>query len=277
MKYLKFIIFYLYLQYAGLSAIFQFLFTNNRGATAYSHKMINYFNLNFKLKDGSNKISKEKCLFLVNHCSWADFFIDTYVTHHATYLARSIVILGILFPGIYGYISGNIEYFKRSENMFKKVENSILKNINQSINKQFIIYPEGTRNKTNQLKKLKSGSMRIAYKNDIPCQILIISNKEKKLDEKKLEIQKNLTSEIMISKLIYPKDFENEEDFIKYINQEWINTWNKCFDKSINSSPYKLDAKMLSKSEIKFNNNKIYYSYAFLSFLFILFIKINFF
>ena len=36
---------------------------------------------------------------------------------------------------------------------------------------------------------LKSGIARIAYKNNVPCQIIIISNKDKVMNEKKLQIK----------------------------------------------------------------------------------------
>ena len=259
MKYLEFICFYIYLQYAGLKAIIQFLFTNKRGAGVYTNTMINHFNIKFMQKKISNPICKEKCFFLINHCSWADFFIDSHLTNYATYLSRNLVLLGILLPGIYGYISGSIQFFHRGKNMYDVVKSKILKNMNESVNKQFIIYPEGTRNKTNALKELKTGCISMAYQENIPCQILIATNKNEIINEKKLNIKKNITSEVMISKVIYPKDFSSSEKFVEFIKEEWVKTWELSYDKSIDSIPYKIDPIMKTKGEIKFNNKKIYY------------------
>ena len=272
-KYLNFLLFFINLQYVSIISILKLLFTKNRGCYNYSGGMKNYFNLDYKIKVESDKISKEKCIFLLNHTSWSDFFIDTYVTHAATYLARYLVIGGILFAGLYGYLSGNIEYFKRGKNKLEIVEKKIINNINSSINKQFIAYPEGTRNKTNQIMKLRSGLARIAYKNNIPCQIIIISNKDKVMNEKKLKIKKGITCEIMASKIIYPKDFENFDDFFENIKVSWKINWNKCFDKNIKSIPYQLDDKLKDESEIIFYKKNKYFSLAFLLIILTIFLK----
>ena len=58
-----------------------------------------------------------------------------------------------------------------------------------------MLYPEGTRNTSNKSKPLKFGIIKLGYEQNVPFQIIIVSNKENVINEKKLKINKNIICE----------------------------------------------------------------------------------
>jgi hypothetical protein len=100
-------------------------------------------------------------------------------------------------------------------------------------NKRTLLYPEGTRmsykileSKEDIKSKLKIGLIKEIYeRNEFPIQIVISSNKENVLNEKKLTINRNVTIKSGISKGIHPKDFNTFEDFLDKICLEWFDLW----------------------------------------------------
>ena len=77
----------------------------------------------------------------------------------------------------------------------------------------------------------------------------------------------------MASKIIYPKDFENFDEFFENIKVSWKINWNKCFDQNIKSVPYHLDDKLKDNSEIIFYKKNKYFFLAFLLIILTIFLK----
>jgi 1-acyl-sn-glycerol-3-phosphate acyltransferase len=273
MKYLNFFIYFFYLQYVGITLLFKLL-TNSRGGDVLSRMMQNFFNLKYRMKINSHKISKKKCMFLVNHNGWADFFVDATLTNGASYISRYGVCFILLFMGLWSFISKYVTYFNRSGNTFKVLEEKIIKIMDDTYNKQIIIYPEGTRNPEKKKMKLKSGCIRIAYNNKIPCQIMIVSDKEKIVSEKEWLIQKNLEPIISASKIIHPKNYKSFEDFFNKIKYEWNKNWNNAYDDKIVSTEYLVNYGQLKKNSYLKNNFSIRLFQIIVSFLIIFLARI---
>ena len=53
------------------------------------------------------------------------------------------------------------------------------------------------------------------------------------MNEKKLIIQRNIICEYFISEIIHPKNFNTLEEFIKYIQKKWDESWNIIYKNNV--------------------------------------------
>ena len=184
-------------------------------------------NTNLK-KINSNEIKKDKCIYLINHRSWADFWLDyDIVGGHSAYIARSLIKYILGGQALMPIVTKNIIFFNRDETknrhkLYKKILDRLkIRNI--------ILYPEGTRNTKDYSKPLKFGVIKLAYENNVPLQIIICKNKEKVFSLKKMEYNKNINCPYYVSKVIYPENFKKLDIFVKYIQNKWNESWNKIY------------------------------------------------
>ncbi len=61
----------------------------------------------------SKPIKPGKTMFFANHRSWADFFMDGYMTGGSSYLSRYGVIAGVPGPCFCGYLYNFVLFFHR--------------------------------------------------------------------------------------------------------------------------------------------------------------------
>ena len=170
----------------------------------------------------SNQVPK---IFLCNHRSFADFFVDNYVVGGAMYISRMMVIVAIPFPSLLAYMTSMIGFFVRSKNNSFKVYELIDKALKRQQN--VIVYPEGTRNQGKTSKSLKWGIIRWAYKEKVPVQIVMTSNKEKILNEKTFQIGRGIQSKVEKSVVLFPEDVENIDEWCELIQLKWDRTWDQ--------------------------------------------------
>lgn len=176
----------------------------------------------------------EKGFIFSNHRCWADFAIDNY-TMDSSPLGRYLAFIMMGLWTVLGTIDNRSIMFSRGKAKRKYIYDLCKKNMDKKgyYNKRTLLYPEGTRmsykileSKEDIKSKLKIGLIKEIYeRNEFPIQIVISSNKENVLNEKKLTINRNVTIKSGISKGIHPKDFNTFEDFLDKICLEWFDLW----------------------------------------------------
>ncbi|VVU94724.1 hypothetical protein CPAV1605_449 [seawater metagenome] len=244
---LKCIFYYLQFQVLGIILLICSLITGKTLKYYFSKYMVKIFDVKLRQKEGSNPISKQKeIFFLVNHTSWSDFFIDHALTG-GTYLARWLALLGMTILSIYMWGVHGEEGFVRKKGSRKNIEDLIMKVFKRTKNKQMIIYPEGTRNTTGKIQELKWGLIKISYEKKIPCQILMVSNKDKVFNEKKRTVNSGINCDFYASTIIDPKNYNDLQSYYDGITKLWKKTWEKAFDTNISSNAFKIDKKRFSE------------------------------
>jgi len=197
-----------------------------RNTFEHTKSMVEELNIKLIKNNKSSELSEKRTIYLVNHRSWTDFWLDIYLLKgNATYISRKI-IKNMMYPACKLYSLENpIIFFKRGDpKAKKKLYQDIINTLNKD--KNLILYPEGTRNTSSKSKPLRFGIIKLGYEQKVPFQILIVDNKEKILNEKNLTINKNITSEYYISQIIDPNNFKTLEDFTKEVQKKWIKSWN---------------------------------------------------
>ena len=179
-------------------------------------------------KYNSHNIIKKKCIYLCNHRSWADFWIDYEIVGGACLISRNIMKKVLPFTALRAKKSGDIIFFNRG-NTDSKYE--LYKKILEKIKKRnVLIYPEGTRHTSNKSKPLKMGIIKLAYKNNIPLQIVITSNKEQIFSQKKLTYNKDVQCKYYASEKISPSEYPSLSKFIESVQEIWNELWNEIYN-----------------------------------------------
>lgn len=177
----------------------------------------------------SNEIKKDKCIYLFNHRSWADLWIDYDIVGGASYISRNIMKYVIGGQSLLASTTKNVIYFNRdnkTKDNRKILYDKIIKRLDE---RNIVLYPEGTRNTTNKPLPLKMGIIKLAYQNKIPVQIIICKNKEKVFSFKKLSYQTNIECPYYVSGVIYPESFKSLDEFIEKVKIKWNESWNKIY------------------------------------------------
>jgi 1-acyl-sn-glycerol-3-phosphate acyltransferase len=178
--------------------------------------------------------TEEPIIYLHNHRSWADFFLDMYVTEgRAAPLSRWAVfpVLPIVLTS--GVLLRGILFFKRNRVSDKEAFNKWLEaRVRAGYIKGLLVYPEGHRSLLPQGLPLKRGMLHFAYSRQWPLQIVITSHKEDLLSEKQLVARWNARLAIGFSDVIKPADFATFDDFVAAIQNIWDATWQSVYNSS---------------------------------------------
>jgi len=181
----------------------------------------------------------KKAIWLINHRSWADFFIDHILTgNQGAYLSRWLVIVAVPILGITGYLGDWIWFFKRppqrpsgvppptgSDVSRSYLYNSLDNKFENTPWKGLIVYPEARRNLRPESLPLKFGMIKYAYEKSIEVQIIMTKDKEKVLNEKSLTSHHGVVILVQYSEVFNPEDYDNLEAFIEAIKATWESMW----------------------------------------------------
>lgn len=210
------------------------LLTGKANAFRVTKSICDIMKIKFIHTKNSSPLEK-KALYLANHRSWGDFFVDQVVCGGAAYLARYMVILGTPFSGLYAWIAQSTWFFNRKKGIDR---NALSKHLNEQWNLRpkygLIVYPEGTRNQKKEPLKLKTGIIQMAYENNKPVQSVITTNKETIANEKTFSIQRSTICVTSISKPLYPKDFNTFEKFVEACRKQFQDSWDDAYGEEPN-------------------------------------------
>jgi 1-acyl-sn-glycerol-3-phosphate acyltransferase len=194
----------------------------------WSQTIVQFFGAKFK-KVGNGELfrSQEPVTYLHNHRSWADFFLDLYVTEgRAAYLSRWAV-----FPVFPVFLTSalllkSVRFFNRNKVKDKDAFNKWLDNdIGMSAVKGLIVYPEGHRGLLPESLPLKRGMLKYAYSRSMPCQVVMTSGKELLLSEKRMSVGFNAELALGFSEVVRSTDYPDFEAFWTKIQEVWYETW----------------------------------------------------
>lgn len=185
------------------------------------------------LRYGSTKLyktDKKPVAYLCNHRSWADFFIDIYLTQgNASLLSRWLVFW--VFPVFMtsARILCGILLFKRGHIVDKKKFNEWLdSSLAKSQVPGLLVYPEGHRSTKPTSLPLKRGMLHYIHSRKMPVQIIISCGKEVVMSEKLMSAAWGKTVVTSFSEPIFSEGKEFEA-FAAEINSVWDKMWKEVY------------------------------------------------
>jgi hypothetical protein len=185
-------------------------------------------------------------MYLTNHSSISDFFIDSRVTYYASkVIALTKIITFLPFLSLVSYLSSYSIFISHG-----KTKNEIIENMKkiQTIcegdkNRILTLYPEGMRrpHRPNVSACLKKGFIYQSFEHSIPIQIIHTTNKDYIIDEQNIKIHENTNLFTYYGSLIDPvklrKKFEKKhkreytkDDYYDDVYSKWCKIW-KHMDK----------------------------------------------
>lgn len=220
-------------------------FAHNRLLLDYAYqsnskKVLNHFNVSPMIY--GKFIDKPK-LIVCNHHSWLDGGLIKYAYPHFLTIAKHDSSKEFFFSGIVTEFLkrwGSILYKRGNKNSGSIVRKLIKYHITYK-KKSIMVFPEGKTHPDGPPQEFFPGSLIVAYENNIPVQPAVIkysqdiawTNIGNNVQPYNDNIYKNMdrllrsktTALVDILKPIYPKDFSNKEDFIKYIRLRMLKSW----------------------------------------------------
>ncbi|GFR47784.1 hypothetical protein Agub_g9553, partial [Astrephomene gubernaculifera] len=205
----------------------------------WAKSLVRFFGVTV-LKEGESSLYRGgKCLYLCNHRSWADFFIDAYLTEgRAALMSRWLVYF--VFPVFCTscLILRGIVLFKRGTIADKEAFNSWLDaTLGRSHVPGLLVYPEGHRSLKPASLPLKRGMLHYAFSRKIPVQIIITRGKEEVLSEKRMAVRFGRTLVTQFSKVIEPGQFASFDAFFSAVQSTWDECWRGAYGASTTSTP----------------------------------------
>lgn len=184
------------------------------------------------LKYGDKTLYKGgRVLYLCNHRSWGDFFIDSYVVEgRANFLARWMVFFAFPVVMLSCHVINCIVFFKRGSIADKDAFNKWLDYKNQiSPLCGYLVYPEGHRNIKPGSLTLKRGLLHYAYSRKLACQVIMVTDKEDVLSEKTCHVNFGRTVVCGFGDVIDTKVFPDFETFFTAVKKQWDVTWEEVY------------------------------------------------
>lgn len=178
---------------------------------------------------GPTLLKDEACLYLANHRSWADFFLDVVATDgRAQMLARAAV--AVAFPAFMLAVCmiRSVILFRRDNvKDFNAFNQMIESKIKASPVDGLIVYPEGHRSTNPKPLPLKKGMLQFAWSRSMPVQVVASSGKEGVISEKAKSARWGRRVVVAYSAPIRPADHADFDAFFARVVEEWISTWNR--------------------------------------------------
>lgn len=176
--------------------------------------------------------TSQPIMYLANHRSWADFFLDVYTTEGRSALLSRWAVFGT-FPIFLtsALILKGIIFFKRNVAIDKGRFNAMLdRHVANSPRSGLVVYPEGHRNLRETSLPLKRGMLHYAHLRNMPVQVVITAGKELLLSETQLSAGFGAHLRVGYSKVIHPAQCSKGFDqFVQLVQQEWDETWARVY------------------------------------------------
>lgn len=181
------------------------------------------------LLPGPTLLKDEACLYLANHRSWADFFLDVVATDgRAQMLSRAAV--AVAFPAfmLAVCVIRSVILFRRDNVKDFDAFNAMIESrVRDSPVDGLIVYPEGHRSTKTKPLPLKKGMLQFAWSRSMPVQVVASSGKEGVISEKATCARWGRRVVVAYSIPIRPADHADFEGFFTKVVEEWVSTWNR--------------------------------------------------
>lgn len=192
------------------------------------------------VKLGQHSLHKDsRCVYLSNHRSWADFFIDVHLTEGmAAPMSRAMVFFAFPVFMTTVWILNGVIIFKRGHIADKKSFNSWMdKQLNAPPSHNLLVYPEGHRSTKPTSLPLKRGMLHYAHGRGLPVQIIMTRGKELVLSEKRLRASYGCTLVVSFSRVIESKGKEDFEEFWGEVQNVWDEVWSEVYSADASALP----------------------------------------
>ena len=196
----------------------------------------------YKVSKGNLIIDKD-IMYMTNHVSVGDFFIDPHILHYTTKfisLTKMRVILPIL--GFICYLTSYTIFVDQGNTKEKIIEN--FKKIEELRTcddiRNITLYPEGLRrpHRHTVSATLKKGFIYHSFENNLPIQLIHTTNKDYVMDDEKFTLHKNTKLFTYYGEKIDPKKLKTKfekkhkreytkDDYYNYIYKCWSKIWSK--------------------------------------------------
>ena len=215
--------------YIQISGVISFLKPNinyKNSHIIWANDLLNHYRttINQIQNDNQPYRGNNQIIFLSNHRSEADFFIDIHINHNVHQISKSKIKYMMPINSILA--NDGLIFIKRSDGR-KKIFQTVESQWNPDMNLN--VYPEGHRNTTPDSLPLKHGFIELAYMRNRPIQISITAKKEHVFNLKKQTVNYDISLYVAYSPLIHPKDYPTGELFLQTIQNQWDLTWNQAY------------------------------------------------
>jgi len=185
------------------------------------------------LKYGQQSLFKGSgnCMYLCNHRSWADFFLDVYLTEGNSAL-MSRMMVAVAFPIFITSVAilKGIVLFKRGTIADKEKFNAWLDDkLATSPIPGLLVYPEGHRSTRPTSLPLKRGMLHYAYSRKLPVQVIISSGKEVVMSEKTRRAAHGATLVVGYSPVVNASAFSDFNAFATEVQRVWDAMWGDVY------------------------------------------------
>lgn len=182
------------------------------------------------VKYGKNDIHRAgRCLYLANHRSWADFFMDAYLCEGRAALMSRLAVFWA-FPAFMSAVMSmrGVLLFRRTTIRDKEKFNRwIDRQLDRNLAPSLLVYPEGHRGHQGTSQELKRGMLHYAHSRKLPIQIIMTGRKEDILCEKTWDVHWDQTLITGFSETISSADLPEFEEFYKKVLAAWQDLWSK--------------------------------------------------
>lgn len=192
-----------------------------------------------KLQHVSGSLDRSgSVLYVCNHRSWADFFVDVLVTEgRACVLTRRAVVLAFPLLMLPAQLAGAIAPFTRHKRgAASQMLSSTLAHTHWL--HSLLVYIEGTRNLRNEPLPLKSGAVRIAFRHRMRVQPVVTAGKERILNEQCWDARRNQTVSVVYGSPLDPSEYpDDEQAFVHAVHSAFRNAWSLAYFTPSESEP----------------------------------------
>eukprot|EP00775_Hariotina_reticulata_P006311 gene6311-6546_t len=183
-------------------------------------------------KYGSNNVYREgPCMYLSNHRSWTDFFVDAYLTEGRGQLMSRLAVMYVfpMFMIPVTWVRGCI-CFKRGSIADKEAFNQWIDDrIRLSPMPGIGLFPEGHRSSLPMSLPLKRGMLHYAYSRKMPVQVIMSAHKELALNEKQCHVRFGVTCVTGYGDVIQSGAYDSFESFFSALQAAWDQQWVEVF------------------------------------------------
>eukprot|EP01013_Petalomonas_cantuscygni_P029902 TRINITY_DN55801_c0_g1_i1.p1 TRINITY_DN55801_c0_g1~~TRINITY_DN55801_c0_g1_i1.p1 ORF type:complete len:291 (-),score=34.43 TRINITY_DN55801_c0_g1_i1:381-1253(-) len=195
------------------------------------------------LVSGSEPLHNGRCVYLINHRSWADFFVDAHACNgDASYLSRAVIAFVLPPMALGAVLLDRIIFFHRGQTSRVKLTALVESCLGRwpQDEQRLICYPEGHRNHTAKPLPLRRGGLQAIYEYGAPVQVLIHTNKEDILSEATMSARRGVQCRIYRGRVMQSRDFADAEAFALAVDAEFQRCWTAAYDPAAVLLPHDL-------------------------------------
>mmetsp|Transcript_70763 Transcript_70763/g.166020 ORF Transcript_70763/g.166020 Transcript_70763/m.166020 type:complete len:320 (+) Transcript_70763:60-1019(+) len=223
------------IQAASWTSILAMLLGFRLGHGWVAAKLIGLLSTRFATFAGSCQVldTGNPIVYLSNHRSWGDFWVDAALLGGPSFIARTLVAAAIPCSALWGHFEGWLWFFARGthheEGAVAWMVNFLTERIRSFASKGVVLYPEGTRSLLPEGLPLKLGSLAAAYNLGWPVQVVITKNKELVTAERSLAVTFGTLCSTAVSAPVYPQGSATLEAFLATVKETWAKTWHEAY------------------------------------------------